>query len=53
MNDYFLNLNTIKEKAFINEMYEYAKSNNVPIVTSEGLELIKLIIKLTNAKKVL
>lgn len=53
MNDYFLNLNTINERTFINEMYEYAKSNNVPIVTSEGLELIKLIIKLTNAKKIL
>lgn len=53
MNDYFLNLNKENETNFIIKLEEYAKENNVPIVTKEGLELIKLLIKLTNAKNIL
>jgi predicted O-methyltransferase YrrM len=37
----------------IANLEQYAKDNNVPIVTKEGLELIKLIIKLKNCKKIL
>ena len=53
MNDYFLNLNKQANNEYINKLNTYAKENNVPIVTNEGLELIKLLIKLTNAKKIL
>ena len=41
MNDYFLNLNKEIETDFIVELEQYAQYNNVPIVTKEGLELIK------------
>lgn len=53
MNDYFLNLNKQLNKEYIDKLNTFAKENNVPIVTSEGLELIKLLIKLTNAKNIL
>lgn len=53
MNDYFLNLNKQANNEYINKLNTYAKENNVPIVTNEGLELIKLLIKLTNAKRIL
>ena len=44
MEDYFLNLNKENEHDFIIELEQYALENNVPIVTKEGLELIKLLI---------
>ena len=53
MNDYFLNLNKEYNEEMIANLEQYAKDNNVPIVTKEGLELIKLIIKLKNCKKIL
>ncbi len=53
MEDYFLNLNKDNEHEFIIELEQYAIENNVPIVTKEGLELIKLLIKVTNAKTIL
>ena len=53
MDDYFLNLNKDKEHEFILELEQYAIDNNVPIVTKEGLELIKMLVKITNAKTIL
>ncbi len=53
MDDYFINLNNANHNNFIEQMYNYAQENNVPIVTLEGLELIKLIITLTKSKKIL
>ena len=53
MNDYFLNLNKEKEHNFIIELENYAQMNNVPIVTKEGLELIKLLVKIKKAKTIL
>ena len=53
MEDYFLNLNKENEHDFIIELEQYALENNVPIVTKEGLELIKLLIKIKNAKTIL
>lgn len=53
MNDYFLNLNKEKEHNFILELEQYAVDNNVPIVTKEGLELIKLLVKINNCKNIL
>ena len=50
MNDYFLNLNKENEHNFILELEQYAIDNNVPIVTKEGLELIKLLVKINNCK---
>lgn len=53
MNDYFLNLNKEIETDFIVELEQYAQYNNVPIVTKEGLELIKLLIKLNKCTRIL
>lgn len=53
MNDYFLNLNKENEHNFILELEQYAIDNNVPIVTKEGLELIKLLVKINNCKNIL
>lgn len=53
MDDYFINLNNINHDDFIKKMYNYAHENKVPIVTLEGLELIKLIITLTKSRKIL
>lgn len=53
MDDYFLNLNKEKEHDFIIELENYAEEHNVPIVTKEGLELIKLLVKVKNAKTIL
>ena len=53
MNDYFLNLNKEKEHNFIIELEQYAIENNVPIVTKEGLELIKLLVKINNCVNIL
>ena len=53
MDDYFLNLNKDNEHEFILELEQYATDNNVPIVTKEGLELIKMLVKITKAKTIL
>lgn len=53
MEDYFLSLNKDSEHDFIIELEQYALDNNVPIVTKEGLELIKMLIKITKAKTIL
>ena len=53
MNDYFLNLNKETEHDFILQLEQYATENNVPIVTKEGLELIKLLIKINKCKTIL
>ena len=53
MEDYFLSLNKDSERDFIIELEQYALDNNVPIVTKEGLELIKMLIKITKAKTIL
>ena len=53
MNDYFLNLNSTNKKSLIKDMYCYAKDNNVPIISDEGLVYLLQLIRLTNAKKIL
>lgn len=53
MSDYFLDLNKGIDNEFVLQLEQYAKDNNVPIVTKEGLELIKLLIKIKNSKKIL
>jgi len=53
MEDYFLNLNKDSNNEFILELEQYAIDNNVPIVTKEGLELIKMLVKITKAKTIL
>ena len=53
MNDYFLNLNKEQEHDFIIQLEEYANDFNVPIVTKEGLELIKLLVKINKCKNIL
>ena len=53
MNDYFLNLNKENEHDFIIELEQYANDYNVPIVTKEGLELIKLLVKINDCKNIL
>lgn len=53
MNDYFLNLNSTNKNSLIKDMYRYAKDNNVPIISDEGLVYLLQLIRLTNAKKIL
>lgn len=53
MNDYFLDLNEEVKEELIKEIHSYAISNSVPIVTDEGLELIKMLIRIKKAKKIL
>lgn len=54
MNDYFLKLNKESDKHnFIIELEQYASDFSVPIVTKEGLELIKLIVKMKKCKNIL
>lgn len=54
MNDYFLKLNKeCDEHNFIIELEQYASDFSVPIVTKEGLELIKLIVKMKKCKNIL
>ena len=53
MKDYFLNLNTTNSKKIIKEMYQYAKDNEVPIISDEGLVYLLQLIRLTNAKRIL
>ena len=53
MKDYFLNLNTTNSKKIIKEMYQYAKDNDVPIISDEGLVYLLQLIRLTNAKRIL
>lgn len=53
MNDYFLNLNKDVEHSFILELEQYANDFSVPIVTKEGLELIKLLVKMNKCKNIL
>lgn len=54
MNDYFLKLNKESdEHNFIIELEQYASDFSVPIVTKEGLELIKLIVKMKKCKNIL
>lgn len=53
MDDYFLNLNKETEHQFILELEKYAQDNNVPIVTKEGLELIKLLVKVNKCVNIL
>lgn len=54
MNNYFLKLNKESdEHNFIIELEQYASDFSVPIVTKEGLELIKLIVKMKKCKNIL
>ena len=53
MKDYFLNLNNTNNNKTIKEMYQYAKDNDVPIISDEGLVYLLQLIRLTNAKKIL
>lgn len=53
MKDYFLDLNKDVEHNFILELEEYANDFSVPIVTKEGLELIKLLVKMRKCKNIL
>ena len=53
MKDYFLNLNNTNNNKTIKEMYQYAKDNDVPIISDEGLVYLLQLIRLTNAKRIL
>lgn len=53
MSDYFLDLNKDVEHNFILELEQYANDFSVPIVTKEGLELIKLLVKMNKSKNIL
>ena len=53
MNDYFLNLNSTNNTKLLKGMYQYAKANDVPIISDEGLIYLLQLIRLTNAKKIL
>lgn len=53
MTEYLEKLNEQKNQELINELKEYAKINNVPIMEEDGILAVKLMIKLTNAKRIL
>lgn len=53
MSDYFLDLNKDVEHNFILELEQYANDFSVPIVTKEGLELIKLLVKMNKCENIL
>lgn len=53
MSDYFLDLNKDVEHNFILELEQYANDFSVPIVTKEGLELIKLLVKMNKCESIL
>ena len=53
MKDYFLNFNSTNDSKLVKDMYQYAKENDVPIISDEGLVYLLQLIRLTNAKKIL
>ena len=53
MNDYFLKLNSTNNTKVEKDMYQYAKENNVPIISDEGLVYLLQLIRLTGAKRIL
>lgn len=53
MREYFNELNNFSTNKVVKEMYKYAKSNKVPIISDDGLLYILQLIRLTNAKKIL
>lgn len=53
MKDYFLDLNNFNNSRQLKEMYQYAKTNKVPIISDEGLVYLLELIRLTNAKRIL
>lgn len=53
MKEYLEKLNNQKHNELTNRLKEYAKIHQVPIMEDDGIMAIKMIIKITNAKKIL
>lgn len=53
MTEYLEKLNELKQTDLTRELKKYARENNVPIMEEDGILAIKMVIKLTNAKRIL
>ncbi len=53
MTKYLENLNELKYNELTIKLKKYAEDNNVPIMEEDGILAIKLLIRLTNAKRIL
>lgn len=53
MTKYLENLNELKYNEFTKKLKKYAEDNNIPIMEEDGILAIKLLIRLTNAKRIL
>lgn len=53
MTEYLEKLNDKKYKELTIKLKQYAKENNVPIMEEDGILAIKLLIKISNAKRIL
>lgn len=53
INEYLDSLNIKDENEYLSNMYEYASLKKIPVITYEGISIVKQIIKLKSVKKVL
>jgi len=53
MHEYFENLNKFNENEKLRSLRDYGLSNNVPIITSEGLSVLLSVIRIKRVKRIL